>query len=85
MAEHVYLLTILLPLATILIVFAMKYGAAALQAQATKAHQQAYQALAEKSAVAQQDNAAALASIKAEITQLSTSLASVEAILKQVG
>jgi len=34
MDEHIYLLTIGLPLATILLVFAMRYGSAVLQARA---------------------------------------------------
>ena len=34
MAEHIYLLTIGLPLATVLLVFAMRYGSAVLQARA---------------------------------------------------
>ena len=85
MAEHVYLLTISLPLATILLVFAMRYAAAAVQARATKASEEAYRVLAERAVAAQQENAAALATIKAELAKLSASQASVEAILKQVG
>jgi hypothetical protein len=34
MNEHIYLLTISLPLATVLLVFAMRYGSAVLQARA---------------------------------------------------
>lgn len=34
MAEHIYLLTIGLPLATVLLVFAMRYGSLVLQARA---------------------------------------------------
>ena len=34
MAEHIYLLTIALPMATVLLVFAMRYGSAVLQARA---------------------------------------------------
>lgn len=85
MAKHVYLLTIVLPLATVLIVFAMKYAAVAIQTRATRASEQAYRALAERSASAQQDSVAAPASIRSDIARLSASLASVETVLKQVG
>lgn len=34
MAEHIYLLTIGLPMATVLLVFAMRYGSLVLQARA---------------------------------------------------
>lgn len=40
MAEHIYLLTIGLPLATVLLAFAMRYGSVVLQARA-KGHNDA--------------------------------------------
>lgn len=85
MAEHVYLLTLILPLATILAVFGMKYGSAAVQAWATKSGEQQYRALAEQALAVQQENAATLASMKHDLVKLSASVASVETILKQVG
>ena len=80
-----YLLTITLPLVTILIVFGMKYRSAAVQSRADKSGQEAYRALAEKAVAAQQDNAAALSAIQSDVAKLSGSLATIENILKQVG
>ena len=85
MAEHVYLLTLILPLGTILSVFGMKYASAAVQAWAVKASDQDYRALAEQAMTAQQENAATLASMKDDLAKLSASMTSVETILKQVG
>ena len=80
-----YLLTLILPLLTILVVFGMKYWSAAVQSRATTASEEAYRALAEKAVVAQQSNAAALSAIQAEVARLSGTLTNVETILKQVG
>ena len=80
-----YLLTLILPLVTILIVFGMKYWSAAVQSREAKFGEEAYRALAEKVAAAQEDNATALSAIQAEVAKLSGSLATVENILKQVG
>ena len=60
MRVSMYLLTICLPLATVLIVFAMKYISAALQARARLANDGLYQALAEKAVSAQVGNLAHL-------------------------
>lgn len=84
MTVSVYLLTICLPLATVLVVFAMKYVSAALQARARMANDGAYQLLADKAVAAQADNQAALSAIRAELSQVSSSLAAVEKILRQV-
>lgn len=85
MSEHVYFATIILPLAAILIIFAMKYWASIVQAHAKQANDDAYRALAEKSAAAQQECSLALAEIRDGIAKLSRSQAEVEAVLKQVG
>ncbi|KLD71591.1 hypothetical protein MUG10_14200 [Xanthomonas prunicola] len=55
MSEHLYLLTICLPLGTILLVFGMRYLAAIRQAKAQLDHNQAYRELAEKTQVALND------------------------------
>ena len=47
MAEHVFLLIIGLPLATILLVFAMRYGSAVLQARARGQNEASRQELTE--------------------------------------
>lgn len=85
MDEHVYLLTIGLPLATVLIVFGMKYWSAAHKARSEAASAEAYRELAAKSAAAQAENAAALAAMQATLADMKGRLASVESMLKEVG
>ena len=80
-----YLLTLILPLVTVLIVFGMKYWSQAVQSRAAKSGEDAYRALAEKAVSAQQDNATALSAIQADVAKLAGSLSTVENILKQVG
>jgi hypothetical protein len=80
-----YMLTLLLPLVTVLIVFGMKYWSQAVQSRAAEAGEEAYRALAERAVSAQQDNATALSAIRADVAKLSGSLTTVEDILKQVG
>lgn len=80
-----YLLTLILPLVTILIIAGMKYWAAAVQSRSAKSAEEAYRGLAEKAVAAQHDSATALSAIQADVARLSGSLATVENILKQVG
>jgi Tfp pilus assembly protein PilO len=84
MSEHVYLLTIGLPLLTILIIFGMRYFSAILQALVRLARDEAYRQIAEKSAAAQSQNAAALGTIEASLSDVRTRLAAIEKILKDV-
>ena len=70
MSESVYFLTICLPLATILIVFGMRYRALVLQARAQAAGHPA--------------NGAALDKIAASLADVQARLAGIEKILKQV-
>ena len=84
MRVSMYLLTICLPLATVLIVFAMKYISAALQARARLANDGLYQALVEKAVSAQVENQALLSAIRSELSQTTASLAAVEKLLRQV-
>ena len=70
MSESVYFLTICLPLATILIVFGMRYRALVLQARAQSA--------------GNVDNAAALQAIAASLSDVQARLAGIEKILKAV-
>ena len=65
-----YLLTLVLPLATILIVLGMRYYATVQQARARLANDDAYRQLAESASASQ--------------SQIATSLAAVETILKAV-
>ena len=84
MSERVYLLTLFLPLATILLVFGMRYLSAVMQARARLASDEAYRQLAEKTAASQAAAATALASIDATLAELKTRVASVEKVLKEV-
>ena len=70
MSESVYFLTLGLPLATILIVFGMRYRALVLQARAQAAGNPA--------------NAAALEKIAATLADVQARLAGIEKILKAV-
>jgi hypothetical protein len=84
MHEHIYLLTIGLPLATILLVFAMRYYAAVQQAKARLANDDAYRDIAAKAVAAQAETAQALASMNATLAELKGRIAAVEKILKEV-
>jgi len=84
MTELLYLLTIGLPLATILIVFGMRYLAMIQQAKARLANDDAYRQTAEKAAAAAAETAAALAAIQVSMADTATRLAAIEKVLKAV-
>lgn len=84
MSENLYLLTICLPLATILLVFGMRYFSAVQQAKARLANDAAYRQIAAQAAGAQADTALALTSIDATLADLKARVAAVEHILKAV-
>lgn len=84
MSEHLYLLTICLPLATILLVFGMRYFSAVQQAKARLANDDAYRQIAAKSAAAQDQTATALAAIGATLADLQSRLTALEKILREV-
>lgn len=63
MHANIYLLTLALPMATILLVFAMRYGAAVMQARA-----------AQRTATSQQDLMEGLSEIKARLAAIETVL-----------
>ena len=79
-----YLLTIVLPLATILIVFRMRYQATVQEAKVRLASDDAYRQLAESAAAAQSQIAASLAAMEASLSDMRTRMAAVETILKAV-
>jgi hypothetical protein len=79
-----YLLTLLLPLATILIVFAMRANAAVQQAKARAVGDDAYRQLAESASAAQSQIAASLAAAETSLADVRTRMAAVETILKAV-
>lgn len=84
MSASVYLLTIILPLATILLVFGMRSYTAIQQAKAHLANDNAYRQIAEQSAAAQAETARRLASMDATLGDLKSRLAAIEKVLKEV-
>lgn len=84
MSEHVYLITIGLPLVTLLLIFGMKYLAAIAQARARQAGDEAYRQLAARAASAQAEAAAALGAMNAHMAEMKTRLAAVEKMLRDV-
>ncbi|MBV8465368.1 MAG: hypothetical protein JO218_05425 [Burkholderiales bacterium] len=84
MSETIYLLTICLPLATVLVIFGMKYFAASQQVKAQLANEDAYRQIAVNAAQAQADTANAVAAINGALTDMGARLAAIEKILKQV-
>lgn len=80
-----FLLPTILILATILLVFGMKYLSAARRTGAQAATEETYRRIAERSAEAQSAGAASLAAIQADVAELKARLAALEAILKEVG
>jgi hypothetical protein len=79
-----YLLTLVLPLATILIVFRMRYHATVQEARARLASDDAHRQLAENASAVQSQIASSLAAMEAGLSDLRTRMAAVETILKAV-
>ena len=84
MREQLYLLTLLLPLGTVLLVFGMKYISAIYQARSRAVAENAYRDLAEKASSVQTQSAASLAAIQTTLADIGTRLAAVEKVLKEV-
>ena len=80
MSTTQYLLFVSPFVATILVVFGMKYFSAVFQARARIANDDMYRALAEKAVGAQ----AELAAIRTELAKVAAGVAAVEKILQQV-
>ncbi|MFL6634666.1 MAG: hypothetical protein ACJ8HJ_20370 [Massilia sp.] len=78
MSTNVYLMTLFLPLATVLLVFGMKYYAMVQQARARTARDDADRRLAD-------DTLAQLAAINAALARLDARMGAVEKVLKEVG
>jgi hypothetical protein len=79
-----YLLTLVLPLATILIVFGVRYYAIVQQAKARLANDDAYRQLAQSASAAQARIATSLAAMDASLSVVRARMAAVETILKAV-
>ncbi len=84
MTTMLYLLTLVLPLATILIVFGARYYATVQQARARLAGDDAYRQLAESALAAQSRIATSLAAMDANLSDVRARIAAVETILKAV-
>jgi len=84
MSEHVYFISMGVLFGTILAIFGLKYISAAYQARARMEGDDAYRALAQKSAETQSEAATALTAIKGELTDIKLRLTAVEKILKAV-
>jgi hypothetical protein len=84
MTTTLYLLTLMLPLATILIVFGMRYYASVQQARARLANDDAYRQLAETASSAQSRTATNLAALETTLSDVRERITAVETILKAV-
>ncbi|MGC2779300.1 MAG: hypothetical protein WA418_27055 [Bradyrhizobium sp.] len=80
----IFLLVTILVLVTIILVFAMKYFAAARQAGLQVATAESYRALTERAVQAQETSAELLAALKGSLGQIELRLAQVEKVLKEV-
>lgn len=84
MSDNIFLLTISIPLVTIMLIFGMKYLASVQQAKARIASDEAYRLLAEKAAASQADTASSLAALKATLAEVRQRVAVIENVLKEV-
>ncbi len=84
MTTSLYLMTLTLPLATVLTVFGMRYFAAIQQARARLANDDAYRQLAESASATQSRIAASLTVMETSLSDVRTRLTAVETILKAV-
>ena len=84
MSTTVYLLTICLPLATVLLVFGMKYFAMIQQAKARTARAEADRRLADDLARTQAETVAQLTAMNAALARLDGRMGAVEKVLKEV-
>ena len=84
MSEHLYLLTMGLPLLTLLLIFGMRYGASVLRERARLANDEAYRQLAEAAAAGAGAAAAAMAATRAALDDVAARLGRIEKTLKDV-
>lgn len=82
---HNFLLPTVLVLATILLVFGMKYMSGARQARLRLASDDGFRLIAEKAAAAQSAIAESLATTRAELADVRARLGSIETMLRDVG
>jgi len=86
MPDHAtpFLFLSILALATILLVFGMKYFSAAKQSRAGAASESVWREIAAKAEAAQTSSAAALAALQADVADMKGKLASIEKVLREV-
>ena len=84
MTTTLYLLTLVLPLATVLIVFGMRYFAKVQQAKARLANDGAYRQIADRAVSTQSETATTLSALQSTLADVSVRMAAVETILKAV-
>jgi Tfp pilus assembly protein PilO len=86
MAAHAntFLLITILALVTILLVFGMKYFSAARTAHARAGSEEAYRELADKAVSLQAANAASLAAVQADFSEVKIRLTAIEKLLREV-
>ena len=84
MTTILYLLTLVLPLVTVLIVFAMRYYAAIQEAKARLANDGAYRQLVESASATHAQIATTLAAMETSLTEMRSRMAAVETVLKTV-
>jgi Tfp pilus assembly protein PilO len=84
MTTTLYLVTLVLPLATVLIVFRMRYFAQIQQAKAQLANDDAYRQIAERAVTTQSETATTLSALQSTLADVSARMAAVETILKAV-
>ena len=84
MTTTLYLLTLVLPLATVLIVFGMRYFAKVQQAKARLANDDAYRQIADRAVSTQSETATTLSALQSTLADVSARMAVVETILKAV-
>lgn len=77
MSEPIYLLTIFMPLATVFLIFGMRFIVAVKKAKLQAEGEEAYRLIAQRAVAAQEQTAVALADLQAR-------LASIEKVLKEV-
>lgn len=82
---HNFLVPTILVLATILLVFGMKYMSGARQARLRLGRDNTFRMMAEKATAAQSAMAESLATAKAELADVRARLGSIEKMLREVG
>jgi hypothetical protein len=80
----IFLLVTILVLVTIIVIFAMKYFAAARQARLRITSEETYRELAARTVSAQEKSVEILAALKSDISQIQIRLTNVEKVLKEV-